>query len=307
MCPMYMAWRGSLDDFGLYWSKTEDGRHWTPQQPAVGGTAGSAAGPTLEVWRGLVYMAWRGNPDDQGLWWATFDGRTWSGQQRIPGVASSHGPALLSYQDRLHLFWKGAGSDTRLWYSAFDGAEWSSQEVLMSGYSDVTAYGPSVTATLTSIPFLAALRYRPEELDIYSDTNVTRWRHRGVIPRSGATTGPAITGRLAFGGGPDRLLMAWGDAGGQMHASLSNDGGVSWSGPTIMPPVTADRPALRGWGSSDAYAAWRGGGDDRTLYWAYTAGGTQWLNPLTGMPGALQLPDRASVAGPALVAYGTMW
>lgn len=303
--PLYMTWRGTGDDQALYWSRNEDGRSWTGQRHAVGA---SVAGPALEEWRGRVYMAWRGVAGDQRLFWATFDGQNWSGQQQVPEAGSSHGPALVGLRDGLFLYWKGASDDPRVWYSRFDGAGWLPQQPAGGDHGPLSVTGPAATGNLTSRPFMTVVSPGHHRLEITESPDGAQWSGgNGYVPGGDATTGPGLSGRPNIRGSYSRLLMAWGGPGGTIAASPSYDSGYHWNAPVAQQAATADRPALRGWASVEPYAAWRGPGDDHNLYWADTAGGTRWLNPLNGEPGGAYIPGRGSMAGPALVAYGSMW
>ncbi|QIS09740.1 exo-alpha-sialidase [Nocardia arthritidis] len=315
--PLYMAWRGSLEDQGLYWAQCENGQSWSDQQLAVGG---SADRPTLASWQGRLYMAWRGigsddSTNDKGLYWASFDGRQWSEQQRIEGVASNFGPSLVATYDRLHLYWKGSttGDDTddRIYHSIFDGTAWSPQQVLFDGH-EITNHAPSVTSTHTSRVWMAVKgRGADQSITLFYSSDGVSWNFGDAVrgPDGGTPLAPSVIGRATFGGGDDRLLLTWVSPDSAVHCATSEDSGRHWSSVNI-PATSNGIVGLAAWGSADAYAVWRGDSDDHNLYWADTEGGTTWFDPLTNAPlagGDRLIPFRASVVGPAMAAYGTMW
>jgi len=84
---LYLAWKGQHSDQRLFGLNVHGGL-WSFQEQISG--FGSSVGPSLADFNGRLYAAWKGVGDDQAIWFAsTADGKTWSGQQTIPGVATS--------------------------------------------------------------------------------------------------------------------------------------------------------------------------------------------------------------------------
>jgi hypothetical protein len=62
-----MAWRGTNQDQGIWWSYY-DGTNWSPQMKIP--DRGTITSPALAAYGGRLIMAWRGTNDDQGIWWS---------------------------------------------------------------------------------------------------------------------------------------------------------------------------------------------------------------------------------------------
>ncbi|MFD7668786.1 hypothetical protein [Streptomyces sp. NPDC059788] len=307
--PLFMVWRGSLGDTGLWWSQTGNGVSWAPRQRVYG--AESMEKPSLAAWRGLLYMAWRSVERGQALWWAVYDGRGWSGPRPVPGAGSSHGPSLVARPDRLHLYWKGAGGDERLWHGTFDGRFWTPGQTLFDGWS-VTASRPSATTTHTTDVWLAFTGAgRDRSIRLCSSPDGSTWsRHDIVAVPEAVSAWPSVVGQV--GAGPtDRLLVAWPDRDGCVRCAVSPDAARHWSRPAAVPARTLRGIGFAAWGAADAYAVWAvGPHDDHSIYWADTAGSTSWRDPHTDSPlrpGLRRIGEWASLREPALAAYGDMW
>jgi hypothetical protein len=39
-------------------------------------------------------MAWKGQSNDPGIYYSTYDGSSWSAQQRVEGIGTSAAPSL---------------------------------------------------------------------------------------------------------------------------------------------------------------------------------------------------------------------
>ncbi|MEU7046163.1 hypothetical protein AB0A77_34630 [Streptomyces varsoviensis] len=272
--------------------------------------------PALAAWGGLLYLAWRTADAGRGratLWCSAFDGRRWSGPRPVPGARSSHGPSLAAGDGGLHVYWKGEGGDERLWHTAFDGRFWRPAQVLFDGWP-VTASRPCATVTHTSRVWLAFTGAGQDRtIHLCSSLDGAAWSRRDVVrvPQA-ASAWPSVVGRTGTGHrGADRLLLAWPDHDGRVWCALSEDAAGHWSQPAAVPARTLRGVGFAGWDRTDAYAAWAVGlGDDHSIHWAATAGGTSWQDPQTRGPlehGQRRLEDRASLREPALAAYGPMW
>lgn len=98
---LYMAWKGTPGDTGLYWSQFADGA-WSPQSRIEG--VGSSHGPALASYPVVdaqasstgLFLAWKGIPGDAGLYYSTYrigldtawapEGNRGRGNQLQPGV-----------------------------------------------------------------------------------------------------------------------------------------------------------------------------------------------------------------------------
>ncbi len=305
---LFMAWRGSFGDTRLWWSQTRDGKIWSPQQRVFG--AASTEKPALAAWRGLLYLAWRDAGPDQTLWWAAYDGRGWSGPRPVPGAASSHAPALVANRGGLHLYWKGAGGDERLWQTMFDGRSWSPPQALFDGWP-MTASRPAATATHTTSVWLAFTGAGQDRtVHLCPSPDGTLWNHGDVTvgPAMAVSAWPSLAGRA---GRAERLLLAWPDHDGRVWCSICDDAARHWSLPVAAPVRSLRGVGFADWGTVDAYAAWAvAPEEDYGIFWADTAGGTAWRDPVTGSvlrPGQRRLEGRVSLREPAMAAFGRMW
>jgi len=127
---LFMAWKGSGDDSGLYWSRNplcnEDG--WAPQESIAG--VGSSSRPALAEFAGTIHMVWKGSGDDTGIYHSRFDGTSWSAQQRVDDVGTSGAPSLAVVGDRQHMFWRGIDDDQDIYTASLSpdaNASWSPQ------------------------------------------------------------------------------------------------------------------------------------------------------------------------------------
>ena len=139
---LFMAWKGSDDDSGLYWSRnpfcSEDG--WAPQEQIVG--VGSSSRPALAEFAGTIHMAWKGTGDDTGIYYSRFDGTGWTAQLSVLGVGTSGAPSLAVVQDHLYLFWRGVDDDQDIYTASLGldvNAAWSPQTAV--AYAGVNGKG----------------------------------------------------------------------------------------------------------------------------------------------------------------------
>lgn len=148
---LYMAWRGSRGDNGVYWSSFQ-GTNWSPQEriPGIGSQHGPAlaTGVTSSRPDGVpvtsLFMAWDGVPGDNGIYFAqnpnpSFNG--WFSQQRVDGVGTSDRPALALFDNKMRMAWKGISGDPAIYWSTFDGNGWSPQQRILGRG---TSHGPAM-------------------------------------------------------------------------------------------------------------------------------------------------------------------
>lgn len=197
-----ILYRGPSNDQALHFAINPGGAGWRGAAAPVGWSAHRPAliafGPTAAS----LIAAWRGMDADQSLWWSRFDGRAWTPQQLIPGVASSHGPALVQDGDKLRMVWKGAGDDRNIWTATFDGAAWSPQQKV--GYPNVdgsgvsaadlevgTSEGPAVAAWNGEL--MMVWKGIPGDFNCWAaPLRTDGWSGQVSIPRLSSNAGPGI-------------------------------------------------------------------------------------------------------------------
>ncbi|WP_177229336.1 matrixin family metalloprotease [Dyella sp. OK004] len=126
LTQVFMVWTGSEGDSSIYFSSSNDGLSWSPQQPISG--VGSSIGPSLATFHppssdgdsrvGLI-MAWKGVGDDSSIWWSvntTLQVDGWAEQQRLD-VGTSSRPSIVEFNHQIALAWKGAGNDSSIWWT----------------------------------------------------------------------------------------------------------------------------------------------------------------------------------------------
>ncbi|MCB1885774.1 MAG: matrixin family metalloprotease [Geminicoccaceae bacterium] len=220
---LFMAWKGSRDDQGIYWSRN-DGSGWAPQSNVRG--VGTSARPAVAAFNGGVYMAWKGVEGDGGIYWSRFDGANWSPQANVRGVGTSDGPALVVYQDRLHMFWKGVSGDSNAYHSSLDGGEgalWQAQRRI--SYEDAEAGGIVPRDIGTTHGLSATVR---------GDRVLLAWK--GVSGDSGIYfslfDGQSFTGQIRVAGVGTSQGPTVCDFGGLTHMAwkgIEGDGNIYWS------------------------------------------------------------------------------
>jgi matrixin len=77
-----------------------------------------------------AYMVWKGVDDDDSIYWSRLDGNSWTPQQQIPNIGSSHGPALAPRGDTLLMAWKGVHDDQAIYYSFGRDGNWAPQTIV---------------------------------------------------------------------------------------------------------------------------------------------------------------------------------
>lgn len=125
------------------------GPGWSDEAPlydANNQAIGISGWPALAVFGGLLHCVrlGRGSPHDrQVLWWSTYNGSTWSADQRLPSdnspYRSGSPPALVAYAGKLYCVYEGAidienensdlpdfhGGSGYLYVTSYDGRAWS--------------------------------------------------------------------------------------------------------------------------------------------------------------------------------------
>ncbi len=102
---LFMAWKGMEGDQRIWYSLSDDGINWYPQQsiPNIGSSFGPSAS-SLKIGADYVMvMAWKGMEGDTRIWTNTFDGTHWTPQRSLDGgiaqlsFYTSVGPSLTSW------------------------------------------------------------------------------------------------------------------------------------------------------------------------------------------------------------------
>jgi hypothetical protein len=138
---LFMAWKGARNDPGIYWSHTEVGTSWVPQQRVP--NVGTSHTPSLIFFHSrlgapvdALFMVWKGVRNDPGIYWSLTargqEPRDWASQQRVPNVGTSEGPSLAVFNKRLFMVWKGVGDDPGIYWShterGLEPQDWASSE-----------------------------------------------------------------------------------------------------------------------------------------------------------------------------------
>jgi hypothetical protein len=258
---LYMAWKGTADDSGLYFASSSDGVQWSPQQRIVG--VGSSDGPSLTTFhppspdgypRAALFMAWKGVEDDDNIYWATSpDQQGWSDQQRISGVGTSSRPAVVEFNNQMVLAWKGVSGDAGIYWSRLIGGSWSPQ-IRIAGRG--TSHGPAL------VVFGGQLHMYWK--GIQDDDNVY---HAILVDPANGIWGPQ-----------DRVSYV--------------DAGNLASGETPIAIGTSDSPVatVRG---TELILAWKGIPGDGDLWFSRFSDGQY--------SGQMNVPNVGSAAGPGIV------
>lgn len=136
---LYMFWRGVGEESNVYfaWLGDEPNATWQPQQLVAYWTSrpvehipiGTGHRPTATLRDDdTIVLSWRGTGRDTRLWFASLEGgEDWTGQVRVPGVASAAGPAVAALPGTMQngqrvpgpvfLAWRGIIGDTNLYFS----------------------------------------------------------------------------------------------------------------------------------------------------------------------------------------------
>ncbi|HVZ37761.1 MAG TPA: hypothetical protein VHI13_00645 [Candidatus Kapabacteria bacterium] len=150
---LYMAWRGAGGSNHKIFYASFDGTSWSPQSPN-GGMFYIENSPALCAYNRRLYMTWRDNSDNDAtnkIMYASFDGISWSEEQRVRDYSITSSPALCVFDNLMFMVWQGAGSGgSSFFYASFNGS-WSGQARAGSfGTSDNAAlavYGASLAMT----------------------------------------------------------------------------------------------------------------------------------------------------------------
>jgi hypothetical protein len=272
LCPLdsatlYAAWKAEVGDDRLF-SAAFNREQWYNQTTIPGN---SSVGPSLAVLNGTLHAAWKGEygDTDQRLFHATFDGRSWSPQIQIPGLASSVGPALGVLNGVLFAAWKGAEGDNQIYWSYLSGSTWQPQQTIPGAISLV---GPSLAAFGDEL--WCAWRGAVKDQGLYyASFNSCAWSGPKQISKVFSSVGPSIA---PFN---NSLYAAWkGEEGDErIYYAIING---PWQGETQIPNASSSTGAVIATFGESLYAMWKGAGNDQSLYYA-AFDGTRWSSPAT--------------------------
>jgi hypothetical protein len=190
---VWMVWKGSPGDTGLYWSHNPLIPDRFDPQSSVR-FCGTSEKPTLAFNRSTstLFMAWKGIDGDSGIWTKVKIGNNdWLAQRNVPNVGTSAGPALaLGFQNAWHMVWKGAGGDTGIYFSKTDDlVNWAPQR-------RIEGVGTSTSPALAEYNGLLHLAWRGIGNDsrIYfsSSENGVNWTPQRGWNDVGTSDGPSL-------------------------------------------------------------------------------------------------------------------
>jgi hypothetical protein len=186
---------------------------------------------------------------------------SWSGQRKLQG-GTEQAPAISACGKTLAMAWRGSGNDHSIWIAlSADGEHWTPQKRI----SDTgTIGGPSLA--WDGVYLWLAWRgaeddnlYWAFSADLFQRTS--GGTHK--IESSGSSHGPRIT---AINGAP---MMVWKGVNDDTGIYLSTYSLNRWSNQIKLPGVnTASAPAICAEARGGGRLAWRGAGNDQTLWTA---------------------------------------
>jgi hypothetical protein len=193
------VWVGIGGDPRIWCSQYNQSQNvWSSQYLTALSTTGqpiqTGAGPAIVNVNGMLLMVWVGEGDNDSLYYATSrDGRTWTGNQPIPGGASTNQPALTIFNGAPVLCFKGGKNDGGIYSTTYNAAS--------DHWATVVPTGPFGT---TSAPTLAvyqgqlfmAWKGDGNDTDLWwsvttDNLNSKAWSQQASIPGVGSSAGPA--------------------------------------------------------------------------------------------------------------------
>ena len=262
----------------------------TADRPALGMTSTINFSSRFDT----PYMVWRGPDGDDALWWSRLDGNSWSPQQQLPDMGSSHGPALSSFGEKMLMVCKGVPGDLSIYYGFGRDGDWSKELIPNVG----TSSRPGLAGN-----FLAWKGIEGDSSIYWATLGNGGWSGYQRIRGVGTSDGPT----LAYLG--SRLFMFWKGIPGDNNAYWS------WMDPASDPIWRPQRlieytdlqtsgmislqigttsslsATTRG---NEILLAWKGGKDDSRIWFAVFDG-----NQFSGQ---VAVPGVFTSVGPAVCA-----
>jgi hypothetical protein len=257
----------------------------------------------------VPHMVWKGVDGDSGIYYSEFNGQ-WTPQQRVNGVGCSYSPALCEIgvagapvpTTGLLMAWKGVDDDSGIYWTRDLGSGWEGQR-------NVGGVGCSRSPGLANVNGTVFMAWKGVEDDsgIYWSQydGAESWSPQQHVRGVGTSDAPAL---VAY---QNKLFMFWKGIPGDSNAyyssydpvgdpiwkpqkrieyfSYETDGGVSLAIGTSG-PLTA---TVRG---ANIMLAWKGAGDDQTIWISFFANGE--------FSGQSAVPNVGTSVGPTLVDIG---
>ena len=139
-------------------------------------------------------MVWQGEGGNDGLYYATsHDGHTWTGNQSLPGAASSNQPALAIFNGVPVLCFKGGMNDSGIYSTTYHASSNSWAPVVHTGPFRTT--GSPALIVYQSKLFMV-WRGAGNDTDLWwsittDNLNPNAWSGQANISNVGSSSGPA--------------------------------------------------------------------------------------------------------------------
>lgn len=292
--------------------------NWQPQRSFD--DRGSSDGPALAVGGTVtftsseyrLYMAWKGIEGDSSIYWSSFDGNSWTSQEMIEGIGSSHGPALSSYYvtssdsrpfTGLFMAWKGVRDDNNIYFA-------QNRDLLgWSGQRRIEGVGTSDRPALAYFNGRMYIAWKgvPGDSGIYwSFFDGNNWSPQQNIRGRGTATSPALAtfnNKLyMFWRGiedDDRLFYAWIDDQpasiweAQREVVYTN---AETSGNVFVNTASSNHPTAVARGNS-IMLAWKGIPGDSSLWFSpFDALNNEWS-------GQIRINGAGTSSGPSITEF----
>jgi hypothetical protein len=127
----YMAYKDGSSD-RIYYSWSQDGKHWT-QQYAVNGLT-SESTPQLQVFRGRLYLFFV-RRDKAVVYTSTADGSNWTALKHT-GAGSAKPPTFTLFNGRMFMAYRGKSSQYIYVQHTTNGTSWSSPVLIRQKTSE---------------------------------------------------------------------------------------------------------------------------------------------------------------------------
>jgi chitinase len=255
------------------------GNVWTGDQLIPG--IGVNTGVGVAVFHSKIYCVHEGiqgaqNNGDGWLWYTTFDGDTWSQDQKLPDISTYGPPALVVFNDLLYCLHQGQGypgqaGSGQLWYTTFDSATWSPDQLIPDvGIAQATS--PAVVVYQRQLyclhrgigdPALGRLWYT-------SSADGTTWSKDQQVPNVGISGPPAL---VVF---KEKLYCFHQGQGSSGQLWYTVFDGNTWSQDKLIPDIGLTTAPVVAVFNDQLYCVHEGLGADGWLWYTTSADGTTW-------------------------------
>jgi chitinase len=119
---LYLFYESPSNTGWIHWC-TFDGSKWSDDAPCPNASDpfGTSGAPAVIAYNGKIYMFHAGQGDSGDLWFTSFDGNSWTKDQRAPGILLSASPAVEMYNGLIWILHQGFGNSGWVWAVPFDG------------------------------------------------------------------------------------------------------------------------------------------------------------------------------------------